>query len=339
MTDRGPRRGRACLFVVLVVGLGLAGCSAFGSERTSTTASGVLGCNRKPVLGGLPSGGKASITPTHKNVRYANSAPAQLLDLYLPPGAGAPVPLMLNIHGGGFTGGDKSQEAWNAEQQVAAGYAAASINYRLACDALFPAAIADAKAAVRFLRSHATEYGIDPGRIVAWGDSAGAYLAAMVAVTGDQDNTLDDLALGNANVSSEVQAAVVWYGPYDFATLDEQLRADPPEACRGELAQWNGDSPIGAFLGGRIEDDPAALARSNPARYIGAARRLPPFSIAAGADDCVVPHQQSIDLDAELRRAGGTSTVAIVPGAGHGGAVNVAQMPAALAFVGRTLGR
>ena len=129
---------------------------------------------------------------TYSNVAYASKSASQILDLWTPEGADEPVPLVIFVHGGGFVGGDKSMEDAYVAPVIDAGYAAASLDYRLSGEAPFPAAVQDVKAAVRFLRANAVRYGLDPGRFAAWGESAGGYLVAMIGTTGDQATVADD---------------------------------------------------------------------------------------------------------------------------------------------------
>ena len=178
------------------------------------------------------------ITPAITDLAYAEKLPAEKLDLYLPAKGSTPAPLVIWIHGGGFRVGDKRSmprrtfgpppkpagpngpyqiQVPNVAALVAKGYAVVSLNYRLGTsfvDAALPA-IQDAKAAVRFLRANAGKYYLDPNRFAVWGNSAGGYMAAMLGVTGDQSTVFDDPKLGNAGISSAVQACVVWYGAED----------------------------------------------------------------------------------------------------------------------------
>ena len=118
----------------------------------------------------------AQTTPAVRflDVPYASQSDAQKLDIYIPSGGG-PYPLVIIIHGGGFETGDKagSNERQRINLLVRNGFAAASINYRLSGEAIYPAQIHDAKTAVRFLRSKAADYNIDPNRFGARGGSAG----------------------------------------------------------------------------------------------------------------------------------------------------------------------
>jgi len=145
-----------------------------------------------------------------------SASPAQTLDLYLPERTGRPVPLVIDIHGGAFMAGAKSEDAGRIDALVAQGYAVASLNYRLTDEAPFPAGVKDVKAAVRWLRASSARYGIDPGAFAAWGDSAGGYFATMLGTTSRQGTSFDDPTLGNATVSSAVQAVVAFYAPGEF---------------------------------------------------------------------------------------------------------------------------
>ena len=138
---------------------------------------------------GAGAGGTTGGARTLTNVYYAGVASAsQALDLLLPANARLPLPVIIRFHGGGFSAGQKEPEESGtaAKAILARGYALAAVNYRLSGEAPFPAGTRDAKAAVRWLRAHAAEYGLDTAHFAAWGESAGGYLAVMLGVTGDQ---------------------------------------------------------------------------------------------------------------------------------------------------------
>lgn len=253
---------------------------------------------------------------TLRDLAYAKTSEAQTLDLYLPERTGTAVPLVILIHGGAFVSGDKGDRADQAEALRAKGFAVASLNYRLSGEAKFPAGARDVKAAVRWLRAHASSYGVHPDRFAAWGTSAGGYLAAMLGVTGDQRTTLDDASLGNATVSSAVQLVVDLYGPGDFLSMDAQA-ADPGGCPDGPQVHDAGDSPESQWLGAPIRSVPAIAAASNPLRYLARAGHLPPFVIAHGNQDCLVPYGQSLQLVAALKKAGASVSFTLVDGAGH----------------------
>lgn len=126
----------------------------------------------------------ACLAETLRDIEYAVVDGISLkLDLVLPDAPSAkPAPLVVYIHGGAWISGDKSPT--HAPAVLGPQYAVASVNYRLAQQAPFPAQIHDCKAAVRWLRAHAATYSIDPHRIGAWGSSAGGHLAALLGTSG-----------------------------------------------------------------------------------------------------------------------------------------------------------
>jgi acetyl esterase/lipase len=256
------------------------------------------------------------IKRSYPDLAYAPLSSAQALDLYLPNDTPGPYPCIVAIHGGGFIFGDKREDQLNAPvEAVRQGYAVAAVNYRMAGEALFPAPIQDVKAAIRYLRAHAAEFDIDPVRFATWGNSAGGYLAVMAGVT-DGVAEFDDPALGNAEQPSHVQAIIDWFGPVDFRSQDAQLRA----SGKGRPVHDAPDSPESSLLGVPLpEADEALLRRTNPLTYLGPG--LPPFLIQHGADDDLVPVEQSLLLAQALRSVLPESNVRldIIPRSLHGG--------------------
>lgn len=255
---------------------------------------------------------------TVADVRYAGVSAAQVLDLYLPAAAttASPVPLVVVVHGDDFAGGDK-RDVLSVPTLLNRGLAVASVNYRLTGEARFPAAVQDVKAAVRWLRAHAREHGIDPSRFALWGTSAGGYLATMTGVSGGVWSGLDDVALGNSTVSAEVRAVVAWSAPADFSTLEAQARL--VTGCAGRTRQH--DDPNSAesrWLGAPLPSAPL-LRASQPAAWLPSAPRgsLPSFLLVHGSLDCSVPAGQSTQWARELAAAGAPARVEIVEGAGH----------------------
>jgi acetyl esterase/lipase len=315
-----------------------AAASADPAAATTTPAA-ASGMPARPSGGGP--GAVSGPAATYADVSYATVSASQALDIWIPTTGSGPFPLVIFIHGGAFKGGDKAMEGGNVAAVLEAGYAAASLNYRLSGEALFPAAVQDVKAAVRFLRANADEYGLDPDRFAAWGESAGGNLVALLGTTGDQATIFDDPALGNADVSSAVQAVVDWYGPTDFLQMDAQFAAAAPAACNGQTqAHDPADSPESVYLGAAIQTVPDAAAAANPITYVATAKSLPVFSIAHGDSDCLVPNQQSAILQDALQAAGATSTFTLVEGASHGDqAITSAQTPVALEMLASVFGK
>jgi acetyl esterase/lipase len=315
----------------------VAACSSAASSAASAPSATTV---PSPTV---PSAGQSGSPPAaaDSNVAYATTSSSQVLDIWMPDGATGPVPLVIFVHGGGFAGGDKSMEieVGNVAAVLAAGYAAASLNYRLSGEARFPAAVQDVKAAVRFLRANASRYGLDPDRFAAWGESAGGYLVAMIGTTGDQATVLDDPSLGNAGVSSAVQAVVDFFGPTDFLQMDAQFGSAPPAACKGKVPAYDpADSPVSLFLGAAIQTAPDHAA-ANPITYIATAKTLPVFLIAHGDSDCEVPIQQSQILHEALLAAGATATFNLVRGVGHDEAILASQTPIALEMLKSVFGK
>jgi acetyl esterase/lipase len=272
---------------------------------------------------GSGQGGSTGAARTITNLHYAGTtAASQSLDLLLPANARLPLPLVVRFHGGGFSGGQKEMEESGtaANAILGKGYALASVNYRLSGEALFPAGGKDAKAAVRWLRAHAADYGLDTDRFASWGESAGGYIAVLLGVTGDQPSVFDDDALGNPGVSSAVAAVVDWYGPVDPSMMDSQQMAHPPASCPTSFLQHTpASSPEGQWLGGALNTPAVStkLMQSNLAGYIPTAKILPLFIEAHGDNDCLVPWGQSQELKDELAKVGNVANLTILAGASH----------------------
>lgn len=256
-----------------------------------------------PRLLGQPA--QPADTVVHRDLAYVKGRhERQKLDLYLPKD-GTNLPLIINIHGGAFKAGSKENGV--PLEYLKLGYAVASINYRLSQHALFPAQIEDCKAAVRWLRAHASEYKLDPARFAAWGSSAGGHLAAMLGTTGDAR----PFEVGpNLNQSSRVQAVVDYFGPTDFLQMDAHR-------APGGMSHDPAGSPESELIGGAIQENKDKAAIVNPITYVTS--HAPPFLIWHGDADPLVPHHQSELLAEALRKAGVPVTFYTVKGGGHGG--------------------
>lgn len=261
---------------------------------------------------GVPAAGATPLVADLADAAYATVSDAERLDLYEPATGDAPHPLVVIIHGGGWVTGDKRSDLPMAAIPgfLDRGYAVASINYRLTSEAIFPAQLLDAKAAIRFLRANAGDFDLDPDRIAVVGESAGAHLALLLGTTADVAR-FDDPALGNGGVSSAVQAVVDFYGPADLATADIHRTLNP--SCPSEP-----DPNIASLLGAPPAAAGDLAAAASPVSYLHPFQTLPPFFIAHGDADCIVPYQQSVELHEAIEAvAPGRSTLAIVPGSGH----------------------
>jgi acetyl esterase/lipase len=225
-----------------------------------------------------------------------------LLDLYLPGLRHSSLPLIIWIHGGGWRAGSK--ERTPAAVMASHGYAVASINYRLSGEAVFPAQIQDCKAAVRWLRANAVNYGLDPARFGAWGTSAGGHLAALLGTTGEVEPWGSS---DNLRVSSRVQAVCDFFGPTDFLRLN---------APGNRIQHEEADSPASRLLGAPIRQIPDKVAEANPITYVSP--KTPPFLIVHGDSDRTVPLSQSELLYRALEKTGVEVTLHVVKGGDHG---------------------
>lgn len=273
----------------------------------------VAGCGGPSVMPGS-SGTFSSVAPTHKDLAYADVSSAQKLDLYLPASGNGPFPVVIMVHGGGFMFGDKADGGGltGVDQLLAAGYAVASINYRLSGEAIYPAQIHDAKAAVRFLRANAETYNLNPDKFGAWGASAGGNLVSLLGTTCGVTELEGDL--GNNDQSSCVQAVVDWFGPIDFLKMQEQLTEAGCSASTNDVS-----SPESKLIGEPIQTVPEKVALTNPMNYITADDA--PFFIENGTADCNIPPIQNKNLADALSAVIGAENVTYVSlqGAGHGG--------------------
>lgn len=214
------------------------------------------------------------------------------LDLYLPRAAGqAPVPCVLVFRGGAWRMGDKETLGYLAGQLAAAGFAAASAEYRPSSEAGYPAALHDAKAAVRWLRTHAAGYGIDAGAIGVIGASSGGYLAAMLATT-SHEPAFEGRG-GESSASSRVQAVVSMGGVANLA-LD--------------------DAAVAAFLGPAFEQRADLVAAASPVSHVSP--QSAPMLLLHSRLDPLVPFEQSLEME-QLYRAAGAPVTLIAIDAPH----------------------
>jgi acetyl esterase/lipase len=252
-----------------------------------------------------------ALPPNTKVLRDVEYVPGgghvRSLDLYVPEKKGdKKPPLVVWIHSGAWRGGDKAgdQALWLLED----GFATASINYRLSQEAHFPAQIEDCKAAIRYLRAHASEFGIDPEHIGVWGSSAGAHLAALLGVTGGVKELEGNPE--NPNVSSRVQAVCDFFGPADLLTLSAQSGPD------SKVQHDDPSSPASELIGGALQQSVEKAKAASPVTYV--TPDDPPFLIIHGDDDHLVPVGQSWELHGTLQKAGVKSMLHVVKAGGHG---------------------
>ena len=246
------------------------------------------------------------------------------LDLACPEARGKTRrPGLVIVHGGGWRGGDKGGGQWRSIplQYAAKGYVCISVNYRLTDEAPFPACVEDVKCAVRWLRANANKYGLDPSRIGAYGNSAGAHLVAMLGLVGPDAGLEGDGPYQDQ--LSLVQAVCCSATPTDFSNW-----GGPGKSFRGEST----------FLAGPAETLADRKKRASPISYVGP--DAPPFLIIHGTADRTVPFSQGELFTAALKEAGAKDVTFLkFEGAGYGvfGQHSDETNPAMERFFARTL--
>lgn len=256
-----------------------------------------------------------SIKNKWKDISYATVSAAQKLDIYLPDKGDGPFPVIVMIHGGAFKYGDKGDPSLKPMLEgLKKGYAVVSVNYRMSGEAKAPQLIHDVKSAIRWVRANAQKYKLKENKIAAWGPSAGGHLSALADTSGDV-NELEDLSLGNANVSSRVQAVIDWFGPINFLTMDDQYAM---LGVKG-MAHSTPDSPESEIIGKHIIHAAAEVKAFNPETYI--TKDDPPFFIQHGSKDPLIPYLQSVVFADALYKIIGKEKVnfELLEGEGHGG--------------------
>jgi acetyl esterase/lipase len=215
------------------------------------------------------------------------------------PSTATPQPLLLFVHGGGWTDGTKERGLVALQRFVRRGFTGASVGYRRSAEATFPAQIDDVKSAIRFLRANAATYGIDPHRIAVWGQSAGGHLAALAGTNSDDRAARPDLVID-------------WNGPTDLLEpreLERQLREKAEQ-------RWP-TIAIERLLGGPIDEHRDAAEAANPIRWVSPDD--PPFLILHGTGDTTVDISQSRALYDALQAAGVDATLRVFEGDAHFG--------------------
>jgi acetyl esterase/lipase len=216
-----------------------------------------------------------------------------VVDLYLPEPTDKPAPAIVYIHGGAWRVGTRRRfgrafVGWSPTplaRLAAAGFAVATVDYRLSSEARFPAQLEDVQAVIRWMRTSAGELGIDGDRIVAWGESAGGHLASLAGVTGDR-------ATGD-----DVCGVISWYGPADMRNVTDPASAEA------------------RLLGGTAAELPDLARSASPAAL--AHPGAPRFQLHHGTQDTMVPISESEALAAALDDVGVPVEFIRIEGADH----------------------
>ena len=234
------------------------------------------------------------------DVAYAQADPQQVMDIVRPRDTAKKIPAVVCIHGGGFRAGSRKGYLEQCIRLAQHGYVAATIDYRLAPAAPFPAAVHDVKAAVRYLRANAARLGIDPGRIGTTGGSAGGHLALFLGLTGGMPRFEGDGP--NREQSSRVSCVVDYYGPSDF-TKSYGKSVDAAEVL-----------PL--FLGGDLNHARLTHIQASPLNWV--TPDAAPTLAIQGTKDRYVAYEQSVWIVDRLLAAGVEAELETIDGADHG---------------------
>lgn len=259
-----------------------------------------------------------------------------VMDVHVPEGVDSP-PVVLWVHGGGWTEGDRRHVPLQWGQQrmfeaiLDAGMAVATPDYRLNGEAPLPAAVHDLVAAVRYLRRYAVELGVDADRLGLWGDSAGAHLVGVSGLAGSAPEP-DPWLLGDIGVAAEgaygsggaagrtdVRAIVWWYGVSDLTALPRLAESLWPEVHPGEREELS--------------------RRLSPVTHLRPGS--PPILAMMGDADSLVPLDQGERLAAAAGEVGARCELVVSPGSEHvfHGEPIEPHWERAIAFLGRELAR
>lgn len=256
------------------------------------------------------------------DVAYTDPVPANtrgnLLDLYIPQVPGEQeLPLLIWTSGSAWFSDDgKAGAAAIAEEFTPRGYAVVGVSVRSSFQVKFPGQLFDIRTAIRWLRSHAEEFNIDPDRIAIMGNSSGGWVSAIAATTSDIQQL--DGEPDVAGVSSAVQAAVPFFPPTAFLRMDEQTMEQKDTYNLPFLPVIVHDSPSSPesnLIGCPIQTCPEATDAANPITYVNGLE--PPIHVFHGTFDPLLPPGQSEMLYEALKAAGGEASFTLVDGAGH----------------------
>ncbi len=269
------------------------------------------GFDGPPPMPEMPDADISEYKNNKLDLRYGDEHPRQIFDIFYPEEGEGPFPVLLHMHGGGFALGDKRdfhiQELLDCTRH---GYAFASCNYRRSGDAPFPAAVLDCRLFVDYLHKHAAELNIDDKRICAFGGSAGGNLSALFAMN------IDKFFGEEREVDASVACSIVWFGPLDFAKMDEQARASGIGLADHDMPF----SPESQYIGAPVQQaDKSILDAANPITYINDS--MSPMLLQHGNADVLVPFAQSEMFYEAICAKIGADRVHWIPleGAGHDG--------------------
>lgn len=298
------------VFIVLAVVAILSGKKCY-AETGNMDAS----CKKETMQVEIKDGQIEVISNIIYSQVYSGGSCRQLRMTLLLPKNKSPKPAVIFFPGGGFTSANHERYIEMRMALAKAGFVVAAAEYRVVPDK-YPAPVVDAKSAVRYLRAHAEEFGIDSARIGVLGDSAGGYVAQMAGTTnGEKEFEQGDFC----EYSSDVQAAVTIYGISNLLNIGEgypeKIRKVHASPAVTEALLLNGPAFAG-FAGSSILSDPQKAVAASPIGHVK--EKMPPFLIMHGSEDRLVSPVQSEQLYEALKEKKNKVDYVVVEGAGHG---------------------
>ena len=224
-------------------------------------------------------------------------------------------PLIVDVPGSGWGGAEGYAHVPKMVELAKQGFVVACIAYRGTNkdDVRFPAAVQDAKEAIRFLRANAEMYHIDSAHVTLLGDSSGGHTVAMAALTGDESR----FNIGeHLEQNTDVNACVIFYGPNDLLNLVPDRLKEGKRLRPGE-----GDYPFEAreiFKDDFLADPEKMLSDASPINYISADKKLPAFLFLQGEEDPIIPMEQGLRFCDRIRDCGGRAEFVKIAAGGHG---------------------
>lgn len=223
------------------------------------------------------------------------------LDVYQRRNSTVPVPVLVNIHGGGWVGGTKEGNNLELLPYLALGFSVVNVEYRMARNALAPAAVEDCRLALRWVIKNAKTWNFDTSRIVVTGGSAGGHLALMTGMLNAETGFDSPRDWDQEYMQMRVAAIVNWFGITDVKDLLSG------ENRQGYAVSWIGSQENGARIAERV----------SPLSYIR--KDLPPVLSIHGTKDQLVPYAHATRLHAALDKAGVPNKLVTIPDGRHGG--------------------
>ena len=242
------------------------------------------------------------------DVSYSSASSSCKLDIFLPSTGEGPFPVVIWIHGGAFKMGSKSNPQ-SLSALNTAGFAVVSIDYRLSTEAKWPAQLNDLKACVKFLKTNAATYSLNPNKMASWGASAGAHLSCMMGAALASDP------------ATRIQATVSWFPPMHFYYMDADMALSGTSRCTG--ANGDASSPESTLLGVTVSQNEAACYAASPISFVdtmNVATPLPNFLLMHGGKDCNIGANQSVRFNTAItnRFGSGKSQYIFLANGTHG---------------------